>query len=145
ANDVVGPDAKGKAAAMKAGDVLVLENVRFDPREQPKKDATPDELATHEKAMADFALELAALGDIYVNDAFGTLHNKDVSVLALAKAMKGKPRVIGLLVEKELKTVDDLLSAPKRPMIAIMGGAKVSDKINFIKVLLGQVDRLLVG
>ncbi|MFL5341842.1 MAG: phosphoglycerate kinase [Gemmataceae bacterium] len=145
ANDVAGPDARAKAAALKPGQVLVLENVRFDPREQPKKDSTPEEIAAHDKGMAEFAGALAGLGDIYVNDAFGTLHNKDVSVLALPKAMKDKPRVIGLLVEKELKSVDDLLSNPKRPMLAIMGGAKVSDKINFIKVLLGQVDKLLIG
>src|SRR5207247_2016320 len=83
--------------------------------------------------------------DIDVNHAFGMLHNKDVSVLALAKPMKGKPRVIGLLFEKELKIVDDLLSSPKRPMLAIMGGAKVSDKIKFITVLLEKVDQLLIG
>lgn len=145
ANDVTGPDARVKVAALKPGDVLVLENVRFDPREQPKKDGTPEELGAHNQSMDALAAELAAFGDIYVNDAFGTMHNKDVSVLALPKAMKGKPRVIGLLVEKELKTVDDLLSDPKRPMLAIMGGAKVSDKIKFITVLLEKVDRLLVG
>jgi phosphoglycerate kinase len=145
ANDVAGADAKSKAAALKPGDMLLLENVRFDAREQPKKDGSADEIAAHEKAMGEFAAQFAEFGDIYVNDAFGTLHNKDVSVLALPKAMKSKPRVIGLLVEKELRIVDDLLSSPKRPFIAIMGGAKVSDKINFIKVLLGKVDKLLIG
>ena len=147
ANDVTGPDAKAKVklAAGTQGSVVLLENVRFDAREQPKKDGTPEEIEAHNKAMDAFAAELAAFGDFYVNDAFGTLHNKDVSVLALPKAMKGKPRVIGLLVEKELRIVDDLLAAPKRPMLAIMGGAKVSDKIKFITVLLGKVDRLLVG
>src|SRR5262249_5680443 len=125
--------------------VLLLENVRFDPREQPKKEGSPAEIDAHNKAMDAFAAELAAFADIYVNDAFGTLHNKDVSVLALPKAMKGKPRAIGLLVEQELKIGDELLSSPKRPMIAVMGGAKVSDKIKFITVLLEKVDRLLVG
>src|SRR5207302_2048542 len=145
ANDVTGSDAKAKVAALKPGGVLLLENVRFDPREQPLKEGSDADKAAHEAKMNTFAVELAAFGDIYVNDAFGTLHNKDVSVLALAKAMKGKPRVIGLLVDKELKIVDDLLTSPKRPMFAIMGGAKVSDKIKFIQVLLAKVDKLLVG
>lgn len=145
ANDISGPDAQAKVAALKPGEMLLLENVRFDPREQKLKDVGEAEKAAHEAKMAAFAAELASLGDIYVNDAFGTLQNSDVSVLALAKAMKGKPRVIGLLVEKELKTVDDLMASARRPIIALMGGAKVSDKINFIKVLLKQVDRLLIG
>src|SRR5260370_31065202 len=112
-NDVVGPDAQAKVAVLKPGGVLLLENVSFELREQPRKVGTPEEMAGHEKALTEFAAQLAEFGDIYVNDAYGTLHNKDVSVLALPKAMKSKPRVIGLLVEKELKIVDDLLAAPK--------------------------------
>lgn len=116
------------------GDVVVLENLRFDPREQ-KNDTT-------------FAAELAALADVYVNDAFGTCHNdKDASMVAVPAAFKaaGKPRAVGLLVAKELEVIDGLMSDPKRPVISVMGGAKVSDKINFIQALLGKVDELLIG
>ena len=125
----------------------MLENVRFHPYEQPlkKDDATESEKAAHEQGMKKLADDLAALGDIYVNDAFGTLQNKDVSVLALPKAMASKPRVMGLLVEKELKIIDGLLDKVKRPMVGIMGGAKVTDKIKFIEVLLQRVDKLLIG
>ncbi len=148
ANDVVGPDAKAKAAALKPGDVLLLENVRFHPFEQPldkKSNPTPEQIAEHEKGMEAFAVELGALGDVYVNDAFGTLQNKDVSVLALPKAMSAKSRVLGLLVEDELAKINSLLDRGQTPMLGIMGGAKVSDKIKFIKVLLGKVDSLLIG
>src|SRR5262249_11832275 len=111
----------------------------------PLKEGTEEEKKAHETKMAKFAAELATFGDVYVNDAFGTLHNKDVSVLALPKAMKDRPRVIGLLVQRELNVVDDLLTNPQRPLLAIMGGAKVSDKIKFIQVLLDRVDELLIG
>jgi phosphoglycerate kinase len=119
---------------MKPGDVILLENLRFDPREQ--------------KNDPQFAAAIAALGDAYVNDAFGTCHNDhDASMVAVPAALKaaGKPRAVGLLVEKELHVINDLMANPKRPMLAIMGGAKVSDKINFIKALLGKVDKLLIG
>jgi phosphoglycerate kinase len=145
ANDVVGTDAKAKVAALKAGEVLLLENVRFHPFEQPLKDAPDDKKAAHEAGMKQLASDLASFGDIYVNDAFGTLQNKDVSVLALPVAMQGKPRVIGLLVEDELAKIDRLLDQIQRPMLGIMGGAKVSDKIKFIQVLLDKVDALLIG
>jgi phosphoglycerate kinase len=132
ADVVVGPAVTAAAAALKPGDVLILENLRFDPREQ--------------KNDAEFAKAIAALGDVYVNDAFGTCHNnKDASMVAVPAAMAGKPRVVGFLVAKELEVIDGLLSSPKRPMLAVMGGAKVSDKINFINALLGKVDHLLVG
>jgi phosphoglycerate kinase len=133
-DDVVGPAVSAAVGAMKSGDVVVLENVRFDPREQ-KNDAT-------------FAAAIAALGDAYVNDAFGTCHNdKDASMVAVPAALKagGKPRAVGLLVAKELEIIDGLMAHPKQPMVAIMGGAKVSDKINFINALLGKVDQLLIG
>ena len=133
-SDVVGPEVTAAVAAMKPGDVLLLENLRFDPREQ-KNDAT-------------FATAIAVLGDAYVNDAFGTCHNdKDASMVAVPAALKagGKPRAVGLLVAKELEVIDGLMAHPKRPMLAIMGGAKVSDKINFINALLQKVDKLLIG
>jgi phosphoglycerate kinase len=134
ADVVVGPPVTAAAQAMKPGDVLLLENLRFDPREQ--------------KNDPEFAGQIAALGDVYVNDAFGTCHNdKDASMVAVPAAMKaqGKPRAVGLLVAKELEVIDILMSHPKRPLLAVMGGAKVSDKINFINALLGKVDHLLIG
>ncbi|MFO0852189.1 MAG: phosphoglycerate kinase [Gemmataceae bacterium] len=134
ADEVVGPAVEAAVKGMKPGDVLVLENLRFDPREQ-KNDAA-------------FAKAVADLGDAYVNDAFGTCHNdKDASMVAVPAALKaaGKPRAVGLLVERELHIIDGLLGQPKHPLIAIMGGAKVSDKLAFIRTLLGKVDQLLIG
>lgn len=134
ANQVVGPAVSATIQSMKPGDVVLLENLRFDPREQ--------------KNDAEFASAIASLGDAYVNDAFGTCHNdRDASMVAVPAAMKaqGKPRAVGLLVAKELEIIDKLMSDPKRPFLAIMGGAKVSDKVKFIGALLGKVDRLLIG
>jgi phosphoglycerate kinase len=133
-NEVVGPAVERSARDLPAGVVLVLQNLRFDPREQ--------------KNDPDFAAQIAALGDIYVNDAFGTCHNDhDASMVAVPAAMKaqGKPRAVGLLVAKELEVIDSLMSNPRRPLLGVMGGAKVSDKINFINALLGKVDHLLVA
>jgi phosphoglycerate kinase len=129
---VVGPQVSAAAKELKAGDVLMLENLRFDKREQKNDEG--------------FAKELASLGDAYVNDAFGTCHNAhDASMVAVPRAMAGKPRVVGFLVEKELRILDELLSNPKRPFLGILGGAKVSTKIGFINALLKKVDRLLIG
>ncbi len=89
--------------------------------------------------------QLARLGDVYVNDAFGTCHRGDASMVAVPAAMAGKPRVVGLLVAKELEILDKLLASPPRPFVGILGGAKVSDKIGFIKSLLGRVDKMLIG
>ncbi|HJZ92856.1 MAG TPA: phosphoglycerate kinase [Gemmataceae bacterium] len=131
-DEVIGPEARAAALALKPGEVLLLENLRFDAREQ--------------KNDPDFAHAIAALGDAYVNDAFGTCHNdKDASMVAVPASMKGKPRVLGLLVAKELEVLDGLMGNPKRPLLGIMGGAKVSDKVKFIKALLAKVDHLLVG
>jgi phosphoglycerate kinase len=134
ADEVVGPAVTAAAAALKPGEVLLLENLRFDPREQ--------------KNDTGFAAAIAALGDAYVNDAFGTCHNDhDASMVAVPAALKaaGKPRAVGLLVAKELEVIDGLMSNPKKPVLGIMGGAKVSDKIAFINALVGKVDHLLVG
>jgi phosphoglycerate kinase len=130
-DEVVGPSVETAARALKPGDVLLLENLRFHPGEQ--------------KGEADFARQLANLADIYVNDAFGTCHRSDASMVAVPAAMRGKPRVAGFLVAKELAVLDKLLAAPERPFLGILGGAKVSDKIGFIKSLLGRVDKLLIG
>src|SRR5262245_52154205 len=130
-DEVVGVNVATAVGELRPGDVLVLENLRFHKGEQAGDPA--------------FAAELAALGDAYVNDAFGTCHRKDASMYAVPKAMAGKPRVVGLLVAKELDVLDNLLTSPRRPFVAVMGGAKVSDKIGFIKALLNRVDKLLIG
>jgi phosphoglycerate kinase len=129
--EVVGPAVTAAAQSLKPGEVLLLENLRFHAGEQ--------------KGDAAFARQIAALGDIYVNDAFGTCHRSDASMVAVPAAMQGKPRVVGHLVAKELEVLDRLLSAPPRPLLGILGGAKVSDKIGFIKSLLARVDRVLIG
>jgi phosphoglycerate kinase len=130
-DEVVGPKVEAAARALTPGEVLLLENLRFNPGEQAGDDA--------------FARQIAALGDAYVNDAFGTCHRSDASMVAVPRAMVGKPRVVGFLVAKELDVLGQLLSAPPKPFLGMLGGAKVSDKIGFIKSLLGRVDRVLIG
>src|SRR5262249_34348587 len=130
-DEVIGVTVATAVGELRPGDVLVLENLRFHKGEQAGDPG--------------FAAELAALGDVYVNDAFGTCHRKDASMYAVPQAMAGKPRVVGFLVAKELQILDELLTRPKRPFVAVMGGAKVSDKIGFIKALLSRVDQLLIG
>ena len=131
AGDCIGPDVEKSVAAMNDGDVLLLENLRFH-KEEEKNDP-------------HFAKQLAKLGDVYVNDAFGTAHREHASTFGAAQAMQGKPRVIGFLIQKELKFLGDAVSKPARPFVAILGGAKVSDKIQVIESLLGKADTLLVG
>jgi phosphoglycerate kinase len=131
ASDTVGPDAQAKSAALKPGDALVLENLRFQPGEK--------------KGDPAFAQALANMADVYCNDAFGTCHRKDASMVAVPQAMAGKPRVVGFLVEKEVKYLSDVIRNPARPFVAILGGAKVSDKINVIANLLEVCDRVLIG
>ncbi len=129
--DMVGTDAKMKSASLEDGQVLVLENLRFHPGEK--------------KGDPDFAQTLAGMADIYCNDAFGTCHRTDASMVAVPEAMPGKPKVVGFLVEKEIQYLSDAIAAPERPFVAILGGAKVSDKINVIKNLLGICDKVLIG
>jgi 3-phosphoglycerate kinase len=131
ASDCIGPEVEKQVAAMNNGDVLVLENVRFHKEE--------------EKNEPNFAAQLARLGDVYVNDAFGTAHREHASTFGAAQCMQGKPRVIGFLIQKELKFLGEAVTAPKRPFVAILGGAKVSDKINVIEQLLAKADTLLIG
>ncbi|QDV47840.1 Phosphoglycerate kinase [Stieleria neptunia] len=130
-SDTVGADASAKAAALTDGDVLVLENLRFNEGEK--------------KGDAEFAGKLAAMADAYCNDAFGTCHRKDASMVAVPEAMAGKPRVVGHLVAKEIQYLSDAIANPERPFVAILGGAKVSDKINVINNLLGICDSVLIG
>lgn len=135
--DIAGDLAQEMALDLKPGEVLLLENVRFDPRETSKD---PEE-------MQSFGDELGKLGDIYVNDAFGTCHRAHASMFGAAKAIqaKGGPAVAGFLVEKEIKYLHEAVANPKRPFVAILGGAKVSDKIKLISSLLNKVDTILIG
>jgi len=128
AEDVVGPDAKQKAAALKPGEVLLLENTRFEPGEEKNDPA--------------LAKELASLAEIYVSDAFGTVHRAHASTAGVAAYL---PAVSGFLVEKELKILGGALEAPKRPLVCVLGGSKVSDKIGVIENLLNKADTLCIG
>ncbi len=131
ASDTVGSDAQAKIAALKDGQVVVLENLRFNAGEQAGD--------------TEFASKLAGWADIYCNDAFGTCHRTDASMVAVPTAMGSKPKVSGFLVAKEIQYLSDTISSPERPFVAILGGAKVSDKINVISNLLGICDYVLIG
>ena len=144
ATDCVGPDAKAKAKALKAGQCLLLENVRFY-KEETIKDKAAKEDAQLRQAKDSFARELASMADVYVDDAFGTAHRDNASMYTVPMVMAGKPRVIGFLIEKELKFLGDTLKNPERPFVAILGGAKVSDKIGVIENLTSKVDAIVIG
>ncbi|HJJ05019.1 MAG TPA: phosphoglycerate kinase [Clostridiaceae bacterium] len=128
ASDIVGDSAKSLVANMKEGDIVLLENVRFDPRE--------------EKNDEEFSKELASLAEVFVNDAFGTAHRAHSSTTGVASFL---PAVSGFLIEKELKFLGSSLENPERPFVAILGGKKVSDKIGVINSLLEKVDTLMIG
>ena len=128
AKDVIGPDAKAKAAALKDGDVMIIENIRFH-SEETKNDP-------------EFAKELASMAEIYVNDAFGTAHRAHASTEGVSHYL---PAVCGYLIQKEITVMGGALTEPKRPFVAILGGAKVSDKIGVIDNLLTKVDTLIIG
>jgi 3-phosphoglycerate kinase len=144
ASDCIGPEVKAKAKALKAGDCMLLENVRFH-KEETIKDKAAKEDKQLLQAKDNFARKLAELADIYVDDAFGTAHRDNASMYTVPLMMKGKPRVIGFLMEKELKFLGETLDNPERPFVAILGGAKVSDKIGVIENLLHKVDRIIIG
>jgi len=144
ASDCIGPEVKKKVAAMKPGDCLLLENVRFHKEEEIKdKDAKGNPALR--KAKDDFAKQIAELGDVYVDDAFGTAHRDNASMYTVPVMMQGKDRVAGFLLEKELKFLGETLDNPKKPFVAILGGAKVSDKLKVIESLMKKVDRILIG
>ena len=128
ATDTVGDDARAKAASLRDGDVLVLENLRFDKREKKNDPA--------------FCEELAALGDVYVNDAFGTAHRAHASTAGVAALL---PAYAGYLMQREVSTLSGMLEAPRRPFAAILGGSKVSDKIKVIDALMDTCDTLIIG
>ncbi len=131
APDVVGPEVKKMVDGLGDGEVLMLENLRL----------YPDETKNGE----DFARELATCGDLYVNDAFGTSHRKHASMYAVPEVLGPGKRVAGFLIEKELKFLGEALTSPARPFVAILGGAKVSDKIGVIESLLGKADDVVIG
>ncbi len=131
AEDTVGDDARAKAAALEPGEVLLLENLRFN--------------AGEKSGDAQFARALADMADIYCNDAFGTCQRTHASMVAVPQAMAGKPKVVGFLVTKEIKYLSDALAQPDRPFVAILGGVKVSDKIEVIRNLLRLCDQVLIG
>ena len=128
AEDIIGPDAKAKVAALEAGKAVLLENTRFDARET--------------KNGAELAKELASYADIFVNDAFGAAHRAHASTAGVADYI---PAVCGYLIEKEISVMGKALSNPERPFVAILGGAKVADKLNVIDNLLTKVDTLIIG
>jgi len=126
--DCIGPEVERSVETLRDGDVLLLENLRFHSDE--------------ETGSADFAKALARLGDIFVNDAFGTSHRAHASIAGIAQYL---PAVAGLLLEKEINTLGGLLENPVHPFVAIFGGAKVSDKVSMLKNIMGKVDCLLIG
>jgi len=128
ASECVGPEVKGMAEKLQAGDVMLLENVRFHPEEEKNDPA--------------FAKELASLADLYVEEAFGTVHRAHASTAGICEYL---PSVAGFLIEKEIKALGNLIAAPEKPFISIMGGAKISDKMHIIETLLTKVDKLLLG
>lgn len=127
-NETTGAEAEQAAQSLQPGDVLLLENTRFDAREEKNDDS--------------MAQELAKLGDVYVNDAFGAAHRAHASTEGVAKHL---PAVAGLLLEKELEYIGGAIEDPQRPFVTVIGGAKISDKIGVIENLLGKVDALLIG
>jgi len=144
ADDCIGAEVKAKERALAGGDCMLLENLRFH-KEETIKDKAAKEDAQLRQAKDDFAKQLADLADIYVNDAFGTAHRDNASMFTVPVMMEGKPRVIGFLVEKELKFIGETISNPESPFVAILGGAKVSDKLGVIENLLEKVDCILIG
>ena len=129
AKDVIGKDAKAKASALKPGEVLLLENLRFHTGEEENEES--------------FCKELASLGEVYVNDAFGTAHRKHASTYGVATILK--TNAVGFLIQKEIEMIVGNIENPVRPFVGILGGAKVSDKIKIISSLLDKVDTLIIG
>lgn len=131
ATDTVGTDAQSKVTSLQPGGILLLENLRLNPGEK--------------KGDSDFSQALANMADIYCNDAFGSCAKPDASLFGVPKAMGNRPKVTGFLLAKEIAYLTDTISNPDRPFVAILGGAKVSDKITVIENLLDQCDKVLIG
>ena len=140
ADDCIGADVQAKAASLKAGEVMVCENTRFHKAEDMKA-KTPEE----KQVMRDFAAELAKLGEIYVNDAFGTAHRAHASTAIIADILGADNSFAGFLMDKELQYLGKAVAAPQRPFLAIIGGAKVSGKLEVLNSLMEKVDAILIG
>ncbi|WP_088653472.1 phosphoglycerate kinase [Geofilum rhodophaeum] len=153
AGDCVGAEVKAKADALKAGQVLLLENLRFYLEEEGKPkladDASDEEKKAAKAEMKEkqkaFSQELANLADVYVNDAFGTAHRAHASTAIIADYFSQDSKMFGFLIESEVSSLDKVVKEPKRPFTAIMGGAKVSSKITIIENMLDKVDNLILG
>ena len=153
ANDCVGEEAVNKSAALQPGQALLLENLRFYAEEEGKPrladDATEEEKAEAKKAVKEsqkeFTKKLASYADVYVNDAFGTAHRAHASTALIADYFDADHKMFGYLLDNEVKAVERVMSETQRPFTAIMGGAKVSSKIDIIKNLLDKVDNLIIG
>lgn len=153
ADDCVGEDAKKQAAALKPGEVLLLENLRFYAEEEGKPRGLAEDASDEEKKAAKaavkesqkkFVADLASLGDVWINDAFGTAHRAHAST-ALIAVYFPNDKLFGYVMEGELKAVDNVMQNPQRPFTAIMGGSKVSSKIDIIMNLMDKVDNLILG
>ncbi len=153
ADDCVGESAKKQAAELKPGEVLLLENLRFYAEEEGKPRGLAEDASDEEKKAAKvavkesqkkFVADLASLGDCWINDAFGTAHRAHASTALIAEYFP-KDKMFGYVMEGELKAVDSVMKNPKRPFTAIMGGSKVSSKIDIIMNLMGKVDNLILG
>ena len=145
----VGPSVTEIATALQDGEVMLLENVRFQPAEtiidQAKKNPDGKLSADQDASRVEFGKALSAHGEMYVNDAFGTCHRKHVSMYDVPTLLPPGNRALGFLVERELKYLGEAVQSPKRPFVAVLGGAKVSDKIGVIQNLLQRVDQILIG
>jgi len=144
AEDCVGEEPKKAVARLKDRDVCLLNNLRFHDAETIKDKVTAGDPSLR-RQKEQFARELAGLADVYVNDAFGTCHRDNASMLTVPRLMEGKPRVTGYLVQRELKFLSEAIADPKRPFVCVLGGAKVSDKLGVIRSLLGKCDTILIG
>ncbi len=142
--DCVGESTRAAVAKLDDGELCVLENLRFHKAEtiKDKKAAENPELREQKET---FASELAELADVYVNDAFGTCHRDNASMLTVPRLMEGKPRVVGYLVQRELAFLGRAVSTPARPFVCVLGGAKVSDKLGVIRTLMSKCDTILIG
>ena len=154
ANDCVGSEAAAKAAALQPGEALMLENLRFYAEEEGKprglaEDASDDEKAAAKKVIKekqkDFTKTLASYADVYVNDAFGTAHRAHASTALIADYFKPENKMFGYLLQKEIDSVEKVMKDPQKPFTAIIGGSKVSSKIDVIENLLDKVDNLIIG
>ena len=143
-DDCIGDDVSATVSGMADGDVCLLENLRFHDAETIKDKKAGGDSGLREKKDA-FAAQLASLGDVYVNDAFGTCHRDNASMLTVPQVMEGKPRVIGYLVRRELEFLGGAVSDPVHPFVCLLGGAKVSDKLAVIQTLLTKCDTILIG